>query len=181
LGSATFKEEVGHFWGILETRPYMRALAGLAQCLWTAGKQKEAVGHYKELLRLNPNDNQGVRYLLAPCLLQLGLDKELARLLEEYDEDSAEWRYLGALALYRREGDTPLARKRLKQALKCNRHVPDFLLGRRELPWHDPGGYSPGDEHEAACCVNELEHVWQATPGAPEWLEQVEKSGAERK
>jgi len=33
LGEKIFQEEVGHFWGMVETRPYMRARAGLAQCL----------------------------------------------------------------------------------------------------------------------------------------------------
>ncbi|MDQ7839848.1 MAG: hypothetical protein RDU83_02330 [bacterium] len=33
LGERAFKEDAGHFCGILETRPYMRARAGLTQCL----------------------------------------------------------------------------------------------------------------------------------------------------
>ena len=43
LGKKAFKEDVGYFWGLLETRPYMRARAGLAQCLWVAGQGEEAV------------------------------------------------------------------------------------------------------------------------------------------
>jgi len=50
----------------------MRARAALAQCLWSLGKHEEAIGHYRELLRLNPSDNQGMRYLLAASLLELG-------------------------------------------------------------------------------------------------------------
>src|SRR5947199_51392 len=59
LGPKTFKEDVGYFWGLLETRPYMRARAGLAQALWTSGSRDEAIAHYREMLRLNPGDNQG--------------------------------------------------------------------------------------------------------------------------
>jgi len=33
LGSEPFEREAGHFWGRLETRPYMRARLGLAECL----------------------------------------------------------------------------------------------------------------------------------------------------
>jgi hypothetical protein len=33
LGPRGFKEYAGHFWGFLETRPYMRARAGLASTL----------------------------------------------------------------------------------------------------------------------------------------------------
>jgi hypothetical protein len=43
LGPKTFKKDKGHFWGIIETRPYMRARAGLAQCLWDIGERKQAI------------------------------------------------------------------------------------------------------------------------------------------
>ena len=33
LGEAALEEDVGYFWGLLETRPYMRARFGLAQVL----------------------------------------------------------------------------------------------------------------------------------------------------
>src|SRR3546814_10479040 len=55
----------GHFWGFLQTRPYMRARAGLAITLWRLGDQQAAIAHYRAMLILNPNDNQGIRYLLA--------------------------------------------------------------------------------------------------------------------
>ena len=71
LGKAAFRDDVGLFWGILETRPYMRARHGLAQALWDKGLRDEAVEHYQEMLRLNPNDNQGIRYPLIDCLLAL--------------------------------------------------------------------------------------------------------------
>lgn len=34
LGEEMFAETEGHFWGVVETRPYMRARAGLAGHLW---------------------------------------------------------------------------------------------------------------------------------------------------
>src|SRR3546814_19715015 len=47
----------GHFWGFLQTRPYMRARAGLAITLWRLGDQQAAIDHYRAMLILNPNDN----------------------------------------------------------------------------------------------------------------------------
>ena len=64
----------------------MRARFGLAESLTAAGRIDEAITHYQELLRLNPNDNQGVRYVLLPKLLAAGRDVEAARLLKAYDE-----------------------------------------------------------------------------------------------
>jgi hypothetical protein len=98
-------EDAGNFWGILETRPYMRARAGVAECLWEMGEAARAVEHYRELMRLNPGDNQGNRYPLARLLLQEGQDEELGALLGEYGEEaSAEWLYTRALWMFRREG-----------------------------------------------------------------------------
>ena len=102
LGEQTFRDEAGRFWGLLHTRPYMRARLGLAHALWTAGRRDEAVGHARELLRLNPGDNQGVRYTLAAWLLALDRDDELAGLLEQYpDEGTAAWAYNRALLAFR--------------------------------------------------------------------------------
>src|SRR5215204_998734 len=72
LGPEAFAEDAGNFWGVLETRPYMRARAGVAECLWEMGEAARAVEHYQELLRLNPGDNQGNRHPLARLLLQRG-------------------------------------------------------------------------------------------------------------
>src|SRR5579859_6952020 len=63
LGPEPFAEDVGHFWGIVETRGYMRACQGLAEVLWVLDEREAAIGHAQELLRLNPMDNQGTRYL----------------------------------------------------------------------------------------------------------------------
>lgn len=91
LGKKAFKEDVGYFWGLLETRPYMRARHHLALALWKAGAHEEAINHYQDMLRLNPGDNQGVRYLLLTNLLFMGKDKEAAKLHKAYDDGLADW------------------------------------------------------------------------------------------
>lgn len=98
LGKETFRELKGQFWGFHETRPYMRARYGLAQVLWHLGETQEAAAHLKDMLRLNPNDNQGVRYFLANLLLETGDDVGLGKLLVQYKDDwSANWKYTRAL------------------------------------------------------------------------------------
>jgi len=171
LGERMFKEEAGSFWGILETRPYMRARAGLAQSLWLLGEREAAVAHYQEMLRLNPNDNQGVRDLLINCLLALGRDEEAGQLLKDYAEDSmATWLYSWALWAFRQEGDSAQARRRLRNALKQNRYVPDFLLSRKRIPRQLPGLIGFGDEREAVAYAAFALENWQRTPGALDWL-----------
>jgi hypothetical protein len=171
LGPAAFERDAGHFWGILETRPYMRARLGLAHALWTAGRREDAVGHLRDLLRLNPGDNQGVRSTLAGFLLALDRDADLAPLLGQYpDEASAAWAYTKALLAFRQGGDTPEARRLLGDALETNQHVPDYLLGRKYPPAEPPGYDSPGDETEALNYLGSFLAPWRATAGAVAWL-----------
>jgi tetratricopeptide (TPR) repeat protein len=181
LGAEAFERAAGHFWGVLETRPYMRARLGLAHSLWTAGRRDEAVRHLGDMLRLNPSDNQGVRYTLAGFLLFLDMDDDLARLLQQYpDEGSASWAYTKALLAFRRHGDTPEARQLLTEAKRTNTHVPAYLLGEKFPPAEPPGSYSPGDESEALTYIGSFMAGWRSTPGAVAWLRenaQAKKEG----
>lgn len=54
LGSEYFKEAKGHFWGLLETRPYMRARQGLANCLWRLNRRDEATAHFWAMAETEP-------------------------------------------------------------------------------------------------------------------------------
>jgi tetratricopeptide (TPR) repeat protein len=171
LGPRIFAENAGRFWGLITTRPYMRARFGLAQCLEELGRRDEAIGHYRELLRLNPTDNQGVRYSLLPALFTSGLDGEAGVLLQQFgDEPTAMWLYARSLWTFRREGDSPVARASLRRALGANRRVPAYLIGKRELPHADPPSYALRSDEEAVICARALAVVWQATSGAVEWL-----------
>lgn len=174
LGPAALQQDVGHFWGILETRPYMRARQGLAEVLWALGEHQEAIRHLRELLRLNPGDNQGLRYTLANWLLTTGDDPALEGLLAQYpDEGSAAWAYTGALAAFRRHGAGAPADAALREALQANPFVPLFLLGARELPHQLPAYVGFGDENEAVAYVAEAAENWLATPEALNWLATV--------
>lgn len=171
LGKAAFEEDVGEFWGLLETRPYMRARLGLAVALWENGCRDEATGHANELIRLNPNDNQGIRYLLVSWFLTLGRDAEAEVLLRNYKgDDSAFWSWSRALLAFRQSGDNAAARKVLAAAVANNRHVLPFLIGRQNLPAEPPPYYSPGGRNEAQTYAVEGIEAWAAAPGALDWL-----------
>lgn len=170
LGKKVFEEEVGHFWGMIETRPYMRARAGLAQCLWAIGKLEEAITHYQELIRLNPNDNQGIRYILAASLLEMGDIDALQQLLEQYDEPTAEWLYTKTLVAFIKQGDSTEARRLLMDARKHNPHVVSYLLGEKKLPSQLPERVGFGDKSEAVTYAAEFGTGWYKTEDALDWL-----------
>jgi tetratricopeptide (TPR) repeat protein len=174
LGPKTFEEDVGLFWGLLETRPYMRARAGLARALWASGDRDGAIAHYREMLRLNPGDNQGIRYVLAAALLEIGDDEALRDLLRAYDDDgSPYWTYTKALLAFRAGGPTEEAGRLLAEAVRSNGHVPAFLSGEKDLPEAAPAFITLGGEDEAAEYVRACGEAWRRTAGALEWLRQA--------
>jgi tetratricopeptide (TPR) repeat protein len=169
LGPAVFANDVGHFWGLVPTRPYMRARFGLAEMLNEFGQIAEAIEHFTDLLGLNPNDNQGARYALLPLLLESGRDQEAARLLKQYDqEDSANWHYARALLAFRLSGPSPAADRELRRALQANPHVPELIASGEMYPL--PPTYSPGSFQEAVVAANELHDAFLATDGSIDWM-----------
>ncbi|RLT43232.1 MAG: hypothetical protein DWI57_04695, partial [Chloroflexi bacterium] len=172
LGAAVFEQDRGHFWGLVETRPYMRAVQNLASSLWNYGEVEEAVELYEELLELNPGDNQGIRYHLLDALLLLRRHDEAYELVERFDDGMAHWAYNYALLLFRMEGRSDNAIEALETALEVNEFVPDYLLGFEPMPDPDemPEMISFGDESEAVAYVFGAFPLWAATPGAQYWL-----------
>jgi len=171
LGEKTFAQDKGYFWGILETRPYMRARLGQAQCLWSKGEHDAAIRHYQAMLELNPNDNQGIRHLLIGCLIEKRRDDDAIELIDTYEGDrGSEWLYSRVLLAYRREGDSEYSRKQRKEAIKQNKNVAAYLAGRRKIPKQLPEYYTPGDKNEAASYVMDNKAAWQGTPGSIPWL-----------
>lgn len=178
LGPQAFEDYKGSFWGVLETRPYMRAREGLALALWAVGDSDAAIIHFQEMLALNPNDNQGVRYALLALLQEAQDDESLRKLLKRYKDDaSAQWFYTQALVTYRQYKGGIRANKKLSAALAYNPFVPQYLLGRKRLPKHHPSTISFGNEDEAVDYVAGALPFWYDTPGALDWLRDMVDKG----
>jgi tetratricopeptide (TPR) repeat protein len=172
LGKQFFKDNVGHFWGMTESRPYMRAKVYLAQTLWDLGFEDDAITHYKDCLRLNPNDNQGVRDVLTTRLLIKNDLDGVEAIQKQYKEDfSAQYSYNRALLLFKKNGPgDKQAMNQLKKAVKRNSFVANFLLGKTKMPKQIPGAYAMGSKEEAIIYTYDALRAWKETPGAFTWL-----------
>lgn len=171
LGEQVFQDLAGEFWGMMETRPYMRARLGLADVLWHLGEREVAITHANELLRLNPNDNQGVRYQLANWLLAQGDLEALGRLLAQYpDEVSAFWAYTRLLHALRTRGPGRSADTAFRRAMAANPFVPMYLLGLMTAPEKPPDYYGFGDPNEALVYLLESADVWQGADNEAAWI-----------
>lgn len=159
------------FWGYLPTRPFLRALSGLADTLWGVGRRDEAAERYLELLALNPNDNQGIRDVAVPRLMEMGRNDDARKILMQYaDCGDCFTAYNLALLEFRQHGNCARTRKLLKKALRSNEHVPTYLVGNRMLPSRRPDSYSWESPEEAQIYVNLAQRAWKTTPGAIAWL-----------
>src|SRR5665213_1446800 len=160
LGEKFIRENKGHFWLLLETRPYMRAMEQLAGLLRGEGISLDATRVYQRMLELNPNDNQGVRDPLLGLYLETGDLKGARELLEKYKDDaSANFAWASVLERFL-VGNSDETSAALKEARRTNRYVELYLTARKPLPKHPPEMYLPGSEEEAALCVDYLSGAW---------------------
>ena len=175
LGKEMFERDAGHFWGITETRPYMRAMLGAVQLMLDVGDPKSmeaAAAHMAKMLRLNPMDNQGVRFLYPSTLMALGRDADAARFMKSQSEDeiSAAWLYTRAILAFRLGGDCSSSREELRRAMAENPFLPEVLeIDPDDLP-RTPASYAPGSVEEALTCLDDLAMAFNATPEVVDWI-----------
>ncbi len=162
------EEAAGHFWGVPATRPYLRACEGLAAALHEAGQANEAIAVYQQMLRLNPDDNQGIRYEIVPLLITHNREAEAIELLDSYREQTALWHYMKSLIEFRRRGRSPISRKAVRSAFRANKHVVP-LMQSAEPPLF-PDSYALGSPEEATICIRELADAWEETEGYVAWM-----------
>lgn len=171
LGADWERRYKGVGWGVLETRPIMRAMMRLAMDLQMEDQFDEALQLYRRLMVVNPSDNQGVRYKLAGCLYEAKLDDELNALLKQFSDDpSADLLYVKALMLFRKEGASKSASQALLTAFNQNPFVPIFLSDIVEMPEDPPAHTGIGDESEAIAYVMDCCYMWDDTEGATKWM-----------
>ncbi len=170
LGQKFFEEHVGKFWKIIDTRPYMRGLRGLAEVLWKQERKQESIDSFKELLRLNPADDQGNHNRLSLYLLIENRNEELDELFEKYQEKTAARLYNKALVRFRLEGSSGKSRPTLAKAFNFNRYVPLYMLGYKQLPSALPKHINYGREDEAIVYTAVTYKCWAETEGALEWM-----------
>lgn len=167
-----------HVWLVFELRPLLRGLAGQGEVLRDMDNHVEAVACFEEYLRLDAEDHLEVRVGLACSRYLLGRPAEALAAIEPLGKTSFST-YLGALATFQREGDSPEARRLLKAAVRSNEDVPRILTGGRS------GGGALGargreDEHDALHCAIDLRPLFEATPGALDWMKAHGRRGPAR-
>lgn len=82
-------------WGDMDNRAYMRAVQYRADLYGDDGEKEKAIELYRLLLKLNPGDNQGVRYTLAG--LYAGISGEKINKMFDEGNETQNWSKLEKL------------------------------------------------------------------------------------
>jgi tetratricopeptide (TPR) repeat protein len=120
-------------WVDLDSRPFMRALHGLGLVLEEQRAWQGALECYQELLRIDPNDHLGIRYLIGHVYHELG-DFSQARKCYEIASDWPEGAW-NLVWLNLEEGDESAAALAAVRALQANAFVPNVLLRQKYIPF----------------------------------------------
>ena len=115
-------------WGHLDNRPFLRAMHGAIVCHLRLRRHQAAVALMERMLAYNPNDNQGIRYLLGPEYLRLGKRGEALQLLEREADHYPPYHYELAL-LHAQEGNWTAAATSLRRGFYANSYIAEILCG----------------------------------------------------
>ncbi|MEK3968364.1 SEC-C metal-binding domain-containing protein [Paenibacillus sp. FSL H7-0323] len=171
LGEAFFTENKGHFWGLYETRSYIRICKSYADSCWFSGNAEEAQKTLEHILELNPEDNTGARYLLTATYLYTNKLKKTEKVLEKFGKDAAATVAYDRMVLeYKKNGITSQLKMLYRVAKNVNKHVPDYLLGIKRLPHNLPDFVGVGDANEAIEYVIVHSRLWTSLPDLVKWM-----------
>jgi tetratricopeptide (TPR) repeat protein len=151
-------------------------------CEWE-GRLEDAWAIYRELLSLNPNDNQGVRALAVTVLLALKRPDEVVKVCAAYAEDvMPETAYGRALALFQLGSNTDATRA-LREAIQWLPLVAKELLKLRHRRPKSamPGFITMGGADEAYNYWQRDGRFWRETEGALSWLAEIAHTIPRRK
>ena len=157
------EDNIGEFYVLYETRPYMRILYTKAITLLENGMVKRAQEVLERILELNENDNLGARYLLSGVYAYFEDKDYLNKLIKKYEGDFGLSFDLAKLVLVYKEGDEKKALEYLKVLNKKN---PNFIGIMIDKIGHDEiinkvnlSYYSPGDLSEAVNMIADFSFV----------------------
>ncbi len=160
-------------WGWLDNRPFLRAYHSLALHLEGLGMEGEALARYRDLLDLNPNDNQGVRELAIGLLFRMRRPLDVLEICDQYPDDWNEGvlygRVLALLWLGRRDE----ARDALARAYKSLPLVARELAKRtHKQPAGRLDGYvTVGGADQAYAYWENYGDLWKKVRGATAFIQ----------
>lgn len=166
------------------TRPYLRAIFGKSMTLWHQNEYIPAAQGLNHLLKLNPTDNQGARFLI-PLLWMLAEDYPKACAfydfyIRTYQNDDAEPAFLFVWGLVlHQQGNEKEAREKYLEGILKNLYIAPLLLELPEVPSQIWQPHHRAELAYAKECLDFYACLWDRDAGALRVLREtwIENSG----
>ena len=168
-----FEDDMGSFYGVLETRPYMRIMKEYLDILILLGKYPVAVDQAKKMLELSENDNVGARHELMALYAMMGDVEGAEELHKAYPEESTSM-LLPLILLYYSRDDYTKARRYLKIVDRKNPDFRKMMMGQLTEQYMEkyimPDGFMPNTIGEIMDFMDRAEYLVDASAGAFSWM-----------
>ena len=170
------EENIGIFWGLIETRPYMRTKHSYMLTLMELGRYTEAIKQGEELLELCENDNLGIRYLIMGLYTILEKFDKAEEVYNKYPEDST-FMLFPLSIMYYKKGDYRKCKKVLNQLQENNEYLLKYLTERKKFTKNKiedieiNGTYSYGSEEEVYFVIKDNKYLLGTVPTFIEFIE----------
>ncbi|MDQ7048404.1 MAG: SEC-C metal-binding domain-containing protein [Enterobacterales bacterium] len=160
-------------WMFRENRPIISILTHLIHLQPNETDKQPWLELY---LRLNPNDNHGLRCLLINQRIRQQDYHQALELSDSYPDDGMLDMLMGTALCHYILADESKAKALLLEMLDNRPHViPALIRDKVSKPKLDSFGVSYGGKDEAWLYRAEMRDVWKTTPGALDWLKKVHK------
>ncbi len=180
-----FKDCMGDFWGVFETRPYMRARAENLTVLIELGRTGKAVREAEELLKLCRNDNLGIRFTLMHLYAYTEDKKGARRLAKSYGDLNSQFLLPLAVMHYKLE-DLETAEKYLFRLADLNKDTKRFISAAARDRLDDyadefysfldvHGGYQLNTMDELFVCLDSCGFLYETVPFFFSWANDLLK------
>ena len=143
-------------WRIMENRPFLRAAHGLASCHVRLGHSREAIAVMEKILAWNPNDEQGIRFLIGSEYLRAGQEDEAESFFVTEAAEYPPYHYELALLRLRR-GRYVEAATSLRLGFVANGYIAEILCGNPDPApmgishWMGFDGPDPAKDYVSSC------------------------------
>ena len=170
-------DDIGHFWGITATRPYMRLRQEYMETLKDCGMTRRAIAECEEMLRLCENDNLGVRYTLMHLYALMEEEQPALELHKKYDGHEETQMLLPLSMLYFKQGQWEKAGDYLKRLSKANKDTKKFFRALKNdtldqyIDQMQEYGYRPFSIEELITELMENPEVFRSAPGYFRWAD----------
>lgn len=169
-------ENVGSFWGIVETRPYMRLKFAYLQLLIDMGKFRMAIKACEELLELSEDDNMGVRYILMSLYAFFEDELSVNRLHKKFGKEESTQMLLPLIVLYYKMDNYDKAEQYLKKLYEVNEELEEVFCSDEEFDEEvlddviDSGIYQFGSKEEIMVAMTDAAFLYATTAGLFHWI-----------